>query len=82
MIIGFFLQLLYGALSLIVSLMPTYAFPTQISTGITTFWGYVNLFSMVIPVSTIAACFVIMTVFYTAEFAWQAAHWILRRFKR
>lgn len=82
MITGFFLSLLLTVATFIVGLLPTYAFPTAISNAITTFWSYVNLFSLVIPVGTIAVCIGIMTLFYGVEFLWQAAHWVLRRFRR
>jgi len=82
MIVGFFLSVILSGITFIVNLLPSYAFPSEIPTGISYFWGYVNLFSMIIPVGTIAVLFVVMTVFYGAEGVWNAAHWVLRRLKR
>lgn len=82
MITGFFLSLLYTFLSFMVGLLPTTAFPVGISSGITMFWGYVNLFSMVVPVSTIATVMGLMFGYLIVFQLWEAFHWILRRFKR
>jgi len=82
MIVGFFLLILLNAIEFIVGLLPVYDMPTEIPSAITYFWSFVNLFSMVIPVGTIVSCMIVMTAFYGAEFLWNSAHWVLRRFKR
>lgn len=82
MIIGFFLQLLLTALQFVVNLLPVSEFPATISNGVTTFWGYVNLFSMVIPVGTILAALIVIIFYDLAKFGWLFAHWVLKRLRR
>lgn len=82
MITGFFLTLLLTFITFVVGFLPTTAFPAAFETSINLIWGYVNLFSMVVPVSTITTLLGIVMSYYTALFAWDAFHWVLRRLKR
>jgi len=82
MIIGFFLSLFYTFISFIVGLLPTSAFPSEISSAITTFWSYVNLFSMVVPVQTIITVLGLSFTYLATLLVWDAFHWVLRRIRR
>lgn len=82
MIVGFFINVLYVAISFVVGLLPVIAFPSAVTAAITSFWGYANLFSMVIPVGTIAILLGLWATYEGIWLTWSFAHWILRRFKR
>jgi len=79
MITGFFLSLLLAIVTFIVSLLPVSTFPPQIPSAVSLIWGYVNLFSMVIPVGTILAVMLLMFFYLSTKLVWAAAHWLLRR---
>lgn len=53
--------------------------PAAFTTGLTTFWGYVNSFSLVIPVSQIAICIGLMLAWDLFEIAWRFIPWILKK---
>lgn len=79
MIVGFFLNIVLAFVTVVIGLLPTTPFPTQISTGIIMMWGYVNLFSMVIPVETILTVIVLSILYEAGILLWHAFHWLLRR---
>jgi len=79
MIVGFFLNIGLVIVNFIVNLLPTTPFPPQIPEGIIAFWGYVNLFSLVIPVSTLLTVIVFSLFYEGAILVWHAFHWLLRR---
>jgi len=82
MITGFFLSLVLAFASFFVGLLPTIAFPTPLGDAIVLFWGYLNLFSMVIPVATILQILVLYFSYIGFYLLWQAFHWVLRRIRR
>jgi len=81
MITGFFLVVLYQIVAFIVGWLPTIGFPSQITTAVVLFWGYVNLFSMVIPVQTILTVLLLALTYLAVKLGWSAGHWMLRRFR-
>lgn len=81
MITGFFLHILFVFISFIVSFLPMNTFPPQIGAGIALFWGYVNLFSMVLPVSTILTVLSLGLTYEATKLGWKLFHWVLRRIR-
>lgn len=79
MIVGAFLSILLSALTFIVGLLPVIAFPTQITSAFLTIWGYVNLFSMVIPVGTLVTIIGLSLTYEVTKLLWKLVHWIMRR---
>jgi len=79
MITGFFLSIVLTILQYFVSWLPDVSFPSQIVSGIVLFWSYVNLFSMLIPVSTILSVLLLSFTYLAVRLGWDAFHWLLRR---
>jgi len=81
MITGFFLSVLFSVCQFIIDHLPIIQYPTQITDAINWFWGAVNLFSMVTPVSTLALIVGLTALADGAYLAWVFFHWLLRRFR-
>lgn len=81
MITGFFLSLFYTLIAFIVGLLPTTAYPSGISDGIELFWGYIQLFSLLIPVTTLLTIVGLSLSYYAALLLWDAMHWLMRRIR-
>jgi len=52
MITGFILLMLLKFITFVVGVLPVVAFPTQISTALSTFWGFANAYSFLWPIGT------------------------------
>jgi len=81
MITGFFLTVIYGFASFFIQHLPTTPYPTQITDAINFFWGAVNLFSMVTPVSTLVLLMGLTAIADGAYLVWLFFHWLARRFR-
>lgn len=79
MITSYLLQFLYLFLSGLLNLLPTGSLPVQVSSAISTVWGYVNAFSYVIAVDTLIQVVIIATSFDVAVLLWSLLNWIIRK---
>jgi len=79
MISSFFLTIFYGLLNLLVGFLPTGNLPTQIVSALSYFFGVANLFSYVIPITTIFQAIVVVIAFDGIIMLWHFINWIIRK---
>lgn len=81
MLTGFFLTIVYGVSKFMIDRLPVIPFPDQIPAAILFFWGAVNTFSVVTPVSTLVVLMGLTAIADSAYLVWLFIHWVARRFR-
>lgn len=79
MIISFFLSILFLLVNGVVSLLPVGELPVAFGTSVASIWGYVNVFSYVIAVSTLIQVVVLYIGFDLVVLLWHVVNWIIRK---
>jgi len=77
MIIGFALSLIYQFVAFLVGLLPTGGvLSSDWVSAVYAIWGYVNVFSFIVPVGMLVTCLGIAMAFHGFIFAWKGVHWL------
>jgi len=79
MIGTFFLTILNSFLGLLVGFLPTGGLPAEVSSSITSVWGFVNAFSYVIALDTAIQVLVVVIGFELILLLWAFVNWIIRK---
>lgn len=79
MITTFLLNILSSFISGVISYLPTGSLPVQVSTSVSSIWGYMNLFSYVIALDTLLQVLILVIIFDGVLLAWKFINWIIRK---
>lgn len=82
MIVSFFLNIIFGTLSYLVSFLPTVADSGTFTSAITTASQYVSAVYAVLPSITVALLGILTfdVAFETAYILYKVIYWVIRRF--
>jgi len=81
MITTFFLTIFFSLLSLFVNFLPTGDLPAGIAEGLAYFWGILNTFNYIFPISTLLTILLIVLSFNTAFWVWGLINWIYHKIR-
>jgi len=79
MISTFLLTLLNNFVTGILGFLPSGSLPQGLINAILYFWGALNAFSYIFPVSTLLAALLILLAFDGAVLLWHIIQWIIRK---
>jgi len=79
MILTVFLNFIDNFLLTIIGFLPVGNLPVGITNGISYFWGVLNSFSYILPVSTMLSASVVVISFDAAVLLWHMVQWIIRK---
>lgn len=79
MITTFILTILYSFSNLVLAFLPTGTLPAGFTTALAYFWGALNAFSYIFPVSTLLAALAIVLAFDVGVMAWHFLQWVIKK---
>lgn len=78
MITSFFISFALYVLQTIVAIFPaSTGLPSDVTTALTQFGGYVGILSPILPIGTMATVFALVISFELAVFAFKGVRWLL-----